>query len=797
MKKNSLNNNKENKQRVKTPDISTNKKKYNKAKKQTVTITRNNKIPQLTANLQNKTELKTSINSSKRTELKKKKTKFIINKEKKEDIKIKNTVEVKGERPNSASKKLFRNKKLKMEEKKETKKTSVILNKTGDNFYKPKIQYEKNSVTNNNLNHDNIHKKRKKSVDILLNKKNKKLEKTKNDNKLKLSIKTDTTIRKNLNKTPDNKKIKIIKKTNKKENEKDSKKNIEVLNGKKIEDKSKENKIEKEGKIIEEMTKIETKDINDIKENENNKKIIENKTNIENNKKKFEEVKKAFFEEGEKKQDKTKNEKEEKKEENQHLTGVQLLNNSGPIFINEFIEIKNINKLQSSTNNESSIYIENQTQNNNYFNHYSNNNIIINKYNNVKNYNNNLNNIICNLNSKKKVNSIRQYFSFSPLIGLDNLGATCYMNAILQCLCHIEKIVDYFKYNKNLINYVKNDYDNSKLSSSFKLLIEKLWPDNYNNISNNINNSFLSYKPSISYENQNTHYNKKTKKSFPPEDFQKKISQLSSLFRIFEPNDSKDLLNFIIMTLHEELNKAEKINTNNNINIDQTNKQLMFQIYWKEFMESKKSIISDLFYGTNCLVTKCGFCNIQKYNYESYFFLVFPLEEVRIFKNQNKYNINYLNNNNNDNNEVSIYDCFFYNQKINYFNGKNAMYCTDCKQSINSSMRTILSICPEILIIILNRGVGKQFKVKINFFEQLNLENFIEMKQTGCNYRLIGVIIHLGESSMRGHFISFCQDPITYNWYKYDDSNVTDIGNFKSDIIDFGEPYILFYQKIN
>ena len=120
MKKNSLNNNKEKKQRVKTPDISTNKKKYNKAKKQTVTITRNNKIPQLTANLQNKTELKTSINSSKRAELKKKKTKFIINKEKKEDIKIKNTVEVKGERPNSASKKLFRNKKLKMEEKKET-----------------------------------------------------------------------------------------------------------------------------------------------------------------------------------------------------------------------------------------------------------------------------------------------------------------------------------------------------------------------------------------------------------------------------------------------------------------------------------------------------------------------------------------------------------------------------------------------------------------------------------------------------------------------------------------------------
>ena len=84
MKKKPLNNDKENKQRVKTPDISTNKKKSNKAKKQTVTISRNNNTPQLTANLQNKAELKASINSSKRTELKKKKTKLTINKEKKE-----------------------------------------------------------------------------------------------------------------------------------------------------------------------------------------------------------------------------------------------------------------------------------------------------------------------------------------------------------------------------------------------------------------------------------------------------------------------------------------------------------------------------------------------------------------------------------------------------------------------------------------------------------------------------------------------------------------------------------------
>ena len=77
---------------------------------------------------------------------------------------------------------------------------------------------------------------------------------------------------------------------------------------------------------------------------------------------------------------------------------------------------------------------------------------------------------------------------------------------------------------------------------------------------------------------------------------------------------------------------------------------------------------------------------------------------MRIFKNQNNCNFNYLNNN--YNNEVNIYDCFFYDQKITYMNGSDAMYCNYCKQTCNSSMRTILATGPEILIIILNRGQG-------------------------------------------------------------------------------------------
>ena len=46
-------------------------------------------------------------------------------------------------------------------------------------------------------------------------------------------------------------------------------------------------------------------------------------------------------------------------------------------------------------------------------------------------------------------NDIKDEFQQQPpLIGLKNVGATCYMNATLQCLSQIDKLANYFKYHK-------------------------------------------------------------------------------------------------------------------------------------------------------------------------------------------------------------------------------------------------------------------------------------------------------------------------------------------------------------
>ena len=369
------------------------------------------------------------------------------------------------------------------------------------------------------------------------------------------------------------------------------------------------------------------------------------------------------------------------------------------------------------------------------------------------------------------------------------------MNATLQCFCHIEKFVEYFKYNTNLTEIVGNNKD--LLSTSFKILIDELWPDNFDPSSPNL------------------------KKYYSPDDFKEKISKMNPLFKGIAANDSKDLVNFIILTLHIELNKENKINEQNNDNgiLDQTNKKLIYDNFFEEINEKNNSIISELFYAINCNVTKCPKCNNQIYNCQTYFFIIFPLEEVRKFKSNiinqqnmvnnmnmlNPYNMYMMNGqyqfNNNINNinidGVNIYDCFEFDRKINYMTGDNCMYCNFCKSQQDCYMCTNLVTGPEVLILILNRGNGIEFNVKIEFYEELNLSNYIEYKDTGLNYRLIGVISHLGESGMGGHFIAYCRDPLIINkWYKYNDAIVDEVKDFKKEIIDFAMPYLLFYQKI-
>ena len=449
-----------------------------------------------------------------------------------------------------------------------------------------------------------------------------------------------------------------------------------------------------------------------------------------------------------------------------------------------------------------------------------NKNIGKNNLNSINNEINSKNNNIINEKKYNKINnnfnenlsfSIKKKFTEPPKIGLQNVGATCYMNATIQCLCQIEKLVNYFKSNPKIDKIIKEYKNDNKvcLTESFKYLIENLWPTD---------NKYYDKK----YNSENTN-----NKYFIPSEFKEKISEMNPLFQGVKANDSKDLVNFIIMTLHSELNEGKKYQ--DDFNPPQENESEMLKYFTQSYFHENKSIICDLFYGINGKIYQCSLCNVQKYNFQVFFFLIFPLEEVRKFKigilqqqlmqqmqqmqlmQMNNQNNIYMNNINNINNPmfylqamnnlnnincVKINDCFDYYRKIDIMDGENAMYCNNCQKLCKANYSTYIVNSPEILIIILNRGKGIEFNVKLEFGEYLNIQNYVKEQNVSNNYKLIGVVSHFGENSESGHFIAYCKSPIDGYWYKYNDDSVTSVNDFQKEIIDFAMPYILFYQRM-
>jgi len=105
-------------------------------------------------------------------------------------------------------------------------------------------------------------------------------------------------------------------------------------------------------------------------------------------------------------------------------------------------------------------------------------------------------------------------------------------------------------------------------------------------------------------------------------------------------------------------------------------------------------------------------------------------------------------------------------------------------------------ISPTVLILILNRGKGNIYNVKLLFDEIIDLTEFVLKKdKSKIIYNLYGVITHIGQSGPNAHFIASCKSPIDNKWYRYNDSIVNIIENIQKEIIDFGTPYILFYHK--
>ena len=104
---------------------------------------------------------------------------------------------------------------------------------------------------------------------------------------------------------------------------------------------------------------------------------------------------------------------------------------------------------------------------------------------------------------------------------------------------------------------------------------------------------------------------------------------------------------------------------------------------------------------------------------------------------------------------------------------------------------------PNILVIILSWENVDANNIKLKFSEKIDLTNFVLKKNKSKEYSLYGVISNTNKGFFKANFISFCKSPVDKNWYKYKDRTVNLIKNVQKEVIEFGTPYVLFYQKNN
>ena len=154
------------------------------------------------------------------------------------------------------------------------------------------------------------------------------------------------------------------------------------------------------------------------------------------------------------------------------------------------------------------------------------------------------------------------------LVGLDNLGNTCYMNSALQCLSNCEYLTKYFLsgYYKRELNTTSKYGSGGEIVESYVNLLEKLW--------------------------------KETKPYFKPIQFFRTFTTHVKSFANNSQHDSHEMLIYLLEKLHEDLNRnKEKVYIELNEKGENETDIMACNRWWETFQKRDNSIINDLFSG--------------------------------------------------------------------------------------------------------------------------------------------------------------------------------------------------------
>uniref|UniRef100_A0A3Q3WNL2 Ubiquitin carboxyl-terminal hydrolase n=1 Tax=Mola mola TaxID=94237 RepID=A0A3Q3WNL2_MOLML len=331
------------------------------------------------------------------------------------------------------------------------------------------------------------------------------------------------------------------------------------------------------------------------------------------------------------------------------------------------------------------------------------------------------------------------------LVGLMNLGNTCFMNSILQCLSNTSELRDYCLKNVHRSDLNNNCRTNAPLMEEFAKLTQSLWTS--------VNNEAVS-----------------------PSDFRSQIQIYAPKYVGCNQQDAQEFLRCLLDGLHNEVNRVTirpKVFVGD---FDHLPDEEKGRRMWNMYLQWEDSKVVDLFVGQLKSSVTCTVCGFSSTVFDPFWDLSIPVAQK-------------------SSGEVTLKDCLRLFTEEDVLDGEERPTCNRCNDRRKCTKRFSIQKFPQILVLHLKRfsdlnNRASKLSTYINFpLKDLDLREFSSASDRPV-YNLYAVSNHSG-NALGGHYTAYCRHPALGEWYNFNDSRVSPVS---SNQVQSSNAYVLFYE---